>query len=81
MSIDDIIKKSEEITKELKELKNRIIVANRAENVSGLEEDDPQCPNCGVDLDKWDEYAFCPDCGQRLAWVYDDVEEEDEDNG
>lgn len=61
--------------KRIREQPNR----NVRKNVSGLEDDEPECPHCGDDLEKWDEYSYCPNCGQALTWFYDEKYEEEEE--
>jgi rubrerythrin len=26
------------------------------------------CPRCGVMQDEWNQYGYCPECGQRIDW-------------
>lgn len=60
----------------LEELKRMRAKFLTKKTVEGLEYDDPECPNCREDLDKWDQNDYCHSCGQALSWDY--VEEEDE---
>ena len=67
--------------KELKKARTKletIGIREKSVNVIDLDIDSPQCPICGLDLNKWEEYAYCPDCGQALSWEYpdEDIEEE-----
>lgn len=67
--------------KELKKARAKlkaIGIRKKSVNVIGLDIDSPQCPICGADLDKWEEYAYCPDCGQALTWEYPEEEDEKE---
>lgn len=65
--------------KELKEYKrkNALYLKIQKQNVIGLEDDNPECPNCGEELSKWDEFSYCPNCGQALSWDYPDTSEEE----
>ena len=67
--------------KELKKARAKlkaIEIRIKSMNVIDLDIDSSQCPMCGVDLDKREEYAYCPDCGQALTWGYFEEEEQEE---
>jgi len=68
----------EELKRTREQLKANAI-HSMAQNVEGLEEGEPQCPNCGEELSKWDEYSYCPSCAQALSWDYpdEDIPEEE----
>ena len=68
--------------KELKEYKRKTalyLTKMQKQNVIDLEDDSPECPNCGDDLDKWDEYSYCPNCGQALSWDYPEEDTPEEE--
>ena len=64
--------------KKLREYHKRTIEKIRSKNVGGLEYDAPCCPNCGDNLNKWDENEYCSKCGQALLWEYPDEEDDEE---
>ena len=59
---------------EILELKERdtakAIVHNRTRDINGIIVFNSKlCSNCGRSCsDDYDDYNFCPDCGQRLKW-------------
>ena len=44
-----------------------------------LEYEDPNCPECGLELELNEEYSYCPYCGQRLDWNPEIYKEEYDD--
>lgn len=66
----------QELKRTREQLKSNAIHSMR-QNVNGLEIDEPECPSCNERLGIWDEYEYCPNCGQALSWDYPDASEEE----